>query len=126
MPAGEKLKYVLSKSNKTRELYLKPYELLDRLALLIPPPRRHRHMYHGVLASNSPLRSKIVAFAGKEIVNRAQKAKLFWESILSGEPAEDILMKTAPIGGASMDLEKIRPRKIGWAKLLARTSRAGI
>jgi hypothetical protein len=33
-------------------LSLTPLELLDRLAALIPPPRRHRHRYHGVLAPN--------------------------------------------------------------------------
>ena len=27
-----------------------PRELLDRLARLIPQPRRHRHRYHGVFA----------------------------------------------------------------------------
>ncbi|MBA2592397.1 MAG: transposase [Gammaproteobacteria bacterium] len=31
-------------------LYLTPLEWLDRLAVLIPPPRRHRHRYHGLLA----------------------------------------------------------------------------
>ena len=31
-------------------LMLRPLELLDRLAALIPPPRRHRHRYFGVLA----------------------------------------------------------------------------
>ena len=29
---------------------LTPLELIDRLAALIPPPRLHRHSYHGVLA----------------------------------------------------------------------------
>ncbi|MCK7580475.1 MAG: transposase [Chromatiales bacterium] len=29
---------------------LSPLELIDRLAALIPPPRLHRHRYHGVLA----------------------------------------------------------------------------
>jgi hypothetical protein len=33
-----------------------PMQLLDRLAALIPPPRRHRHRYYCVLAPNSPLR----------------------------------------------------------------------
>ena len=28
---------------------LTPFEFLDRLADLIPPPRKHRHRYHGVL-----------------------------------------------------------------------------
>ena len=30
-----------------------PLEWLDRVAVLIPPPRRHRHRYHGVLAPNA-------------------------------------------------------------------------
>jgi len=48
-------------------LLLKPFdELLDRLAKLIPPPRYHRHFYHGVLAPNAPLRARIRALAGKE------------------------------------------------------------
>jgi hypothetical protein len=32
------------------EQRLTPVELIDRLAALIPPPRLHRHRYHGVLA----------------------------------------------------------------------------
>ncbi len=39
------------------DLTLTPLELIDRLATLIPPPRLHRHRYHGVLAPNAPLRS---------------------------------------------------------------------
>jgi hypothetical protein len=27
---------------------LTPFEFLDRLADLVPPPRKHRHRYHGV------------------------------------------------------------------------------
>lgn len=43
-------------------LSLTPLELLDRLAALIPPPRRHRHRYHGVLAPHSPLRAAVTAY----------------------------------------------------------------
>ena len=32
------------------------------LAVLIPPPRLHRHRYHGVLAPNSPLRGAATAY----------------------------------------------------------------
>jgi hypothetical protein len=42
-------------------LYLTPLELLDRLAKLIPQPRRHRHRYHGVFAPNAPLRAQVTA-----------------------------------------------------------------
>jgi len=42
-----------------------PLELIDHVAALIPPPRRHRHRYHGVLAPNSPLRAAATAY-GRE------------------------------------------------------------
>ena len=32
-----------------------PFEFLDRLADLVPPPRKHRHRYHGVFAPNHRL-----------------------------------------------------------------------
>ena len=35
-------------------LYLAPLEFLDWLAAVVPPPRRHRHRYHGVLAPHAP------------------------------------------------------------------------
>ena len=40
-------------------LLLTPLELIERLAALIPPPRRHRHRYYGVLAPNAPLRVQV-------------------------------------------------------------------
>ena len=45
------------------QLRLTPLELLDRLAVLIPPPRVHRHRYHGVLAPNAPWRAQVTAMA---------------------------------------------------------------
>lgn len=44
-------------------LLITPMQRLDRLAALIPPPRRHRHRYIGVLAPNSPLRAAVTALA---------------------------------------------------------------
>ena len=46
-------------------LSLTPLEFLERLALLIPPPRIHWHRYHGVLAPNAKLRYQVIAF-GRE------------------------------------------------------------
>ncbi|MBM4201290.1 MAG: IS91 family transposase [Gammaproteobacteria bacterium] len=45
-------------------LSLTPLEFLDHLAALIPPPRKHRHRYHGVLAPHAPLRAAVTAYAG--------------------------------------------------------------
>ena len=41
----------------TISLMLTPLELIERLAALIPPPRRHRHRSSGALATNAPLHS---------------------------------------------------------------------
>ena len=48
---------------KADELTLSPLALIDRIAALVPPPRRHRHRYFGVLAPNSPLRAAVTALA---------------------------------------------------------------
>lgn len=42
-------------------LLLSPLELLERISKFVPPPRVHRHRYHGVLAPNARLRSRVVA-----------------------------------------------------------------
>ena len=62
----ERLIYHLPKPrpNGQTVLYLTPVEFLDRLATLVPPPRKHRHRYHGVLAPHSPLRPAVTAYAG--------------------------------------------------------------
>jgi hypothetical protein len=39
-----------------------PLEPRAHLAALIPPPRLHRHRYHGVLAPDSPLRTTATAY----------------------------------------------------------------
>jgi hypothetical protein len=53
---------------------LAPFEFLDRLADLIPQPRRHRHRYHGVFAPNHPLRSAVTALAIGNIGKRCDAA----------------------------------------------------
>ncbi len=39
-----------------------PLEFIDHLTALMPPPRRHRQRYHGVLAPNAPLRLAVTAY----------------------------------------------------------------
>jgi hypothetical protein len=66
---GEQLIYRLAKPRPDGrcKVSLTPLELLDRLAALIPPPRRHRHTYHGVLAPNAALRSLVTGWAGRAL-----------------------------------------------------------
>ena len=116
---GERIKYTLAKPKARGEkiLLLKPFELLDRLAKLIPPPRFHRHMYHGVLAPHSPLRAKIVQFAGREMtLTSAQMEKIILDRL---NPEESNLPGSNSIG---ILIEEEKPRKVsfGWAKLIAR------
>jgi hypothetical protein len=75
---------------------LTPHQLLDRLAALIPPPRRHRHRYYGVLAPNSPHRSVVTALA-------VQPKQI--------DVGEDVVAEETPVSQAARYL---------WAMLIAR------
>ncbi len=55
---------ISASADGTTELSLSPLELIDQIAALVPPPRVHRHRYHGVLAPNSPLHANVTALAG--------------------------------------------------------------
>ena len=65
----ERIRYTSPKPRPDGQsaLVLTPLELLDRLAALIPPPRRHRHHYHGAFGPHSPLRKAVTACAGKSV-----------------------------------------------------------
>jgi hypothetical protein len=45
---------------------LTPCEFLDRLAVLVPPPRKHRHRYQGVFAWTHKLRRAVTALAKRQ------------------------------------------------------------
>ena len=53
---------------------LTPFEFLDRLADLVPPPRKHRHRYHGVFAPNHPLRPAVTSLAIGNVGKRPRLA----------------------------------------------------
>jgi hypothetical protein len=44
----------------TTAVRLAPYEFIEKLAALVPPPRANLVTYHGVLASNHPWRRRVV------------------------------------------------------------------
>ncbi|MFO1403214.1 MAG: transposase [Azonexus sp.] len=64
--------------------------------ILIPPPRRHRHRYYGVLAPNSPLRPAVTVLA---VVPKPPPA------------AADAVAEESPVSRAA---------RVVWSMLLAR------
>ena len=97
-------------------LRLTPLELIERLAALIPPPRLHRHRYHGVLAANSPLRAQVTALARPATApspapmsagDRAQHAerspaRILWALLLAR--IYEVFPLQCPLCGAQMRL----------------------
>ncbi len=104
-------------------LMLTPLERFERLAALIPPPRRHRHRYYGVLAPNAPLRAQVTALAGVPDSTPRSAAT---------DPPEPIATTAPPINTpspSSMGTEEARGEeeallrratRYAWALLLAR------
>jgi hypothetical protein len=90
---------------------LTPFEFLDRLADLVPPPRKHRHRYHGVFAPNHRLRKGVTALAIGNIGKRRDAA-----------PPPPLPLGEGRGEGAP---NHAKPRshdtsRIAWAKLMAR------
>jgi len=90
---------------------LAPFEFLDRLADLVPQPRKHRHQYHEVFAPNHRLRRAVTALAIGNVGKQREAA--------TGGQAEP--------GHAAGDCcgTHTKPRshdtsRIAWAKLMAR------
>jgi hypothetical protein len=88
---------------------LTPFEFLDRLADIVPPPRKHRHRYHGVFAPNHKLRRAVTALAIGNI----------------GKQRDATPSPPLPLGRGERAPNHDKPRshdtsRIAWAKLLAR------
>jgi hypothetical protein len=93
---------------------LSPFEFLDRLADLVPPPRRHRHRYHGVFAPNHKLRPAVTSLAIGNVGKRQEAA--------TGGHTDD---GSATGGCCDANHATHKPRshdtsRIAWAKLMAR------
>ena len=97
-------------------LMLTPLELLDRLAALIPPPRRHRHRYFGVLAPNAPLRSAVTAPAGP----RAETPAAQTPAAAAAAPPPAPASASAETAQAAEEPIHRRAARYAWALLLAR------
>jgi hypothetical protein len=96
-------------------IVLEPLELLRKLSVLIPPPRRHQIRYHGVFAPNSNFREHIVPRVPADEPTKMANPN-------AGEPGAG-----DEVPDLSLDLSSIRApatvldRHLDWASLLART-----
>jgi len=96
-------------------LRLSALEFLDRLAKILPPPRIHRHRYHGVFAPNAPLRPLVTARAQEDNALAAQV------SDLDGLPPAAPEVPSPQPGRANRKAPDSTPsRPSRWAALLAR------
>jgi len=97
-------------------LMLTPLELLDRLAALIPPLRRHRHRYFGVLAPNAPLRSAVTALAGPQAETPAAQTP----AAAAGAAPPAAASASAETAQAAEEPIHRQAARYAWALLLAR------
>jgi hypothetical protein len=81
---------------------LTPFEFLDRLADLVPPPRKHRHRYHGVFAPNHQLRKAGTALAIGNVGTQRETAT--GEQAVGGRLTGVCCDMTATIGRAILIL----------------------
>jgi hypothetical protein len=93
---GPWLTYRLPKPTHTSKTFIQldPLEFIDKIAAFVPPPRRHRHHYHGVFAPNAPLRPIIATTAIRtpktleppelqQMANEVTKVSLTWAKLIA-------------------------------------------
>ncbi len=92
----------------TSHFVFDPMTFLERLAALVPPPRAHLVVYHGVLASAAAIR--------RDIVQREQ---------IEAFPSEDFIREaaasaSAPRSDRAATQSPMRSRNYTWAELMKR------
>jgi len=98
-------------------LLLTPLELIERLAALIPPPRRHRHRYSGVLAPNAPLRAAVTALA--RVNDEVTLPSAMTDAVPVAEPCTTAQKQNSPDEVAEAPAH-CKAARFVWALLLAR------
>jgi hypothetical protein len=94
-------------------LALSPLEFLAALSRLIPPPRVHRHRYHGVLAPNARLRERVINLDRHTVVAPGDTD--------SSSPVPTPQAGTAGVSAAVLpDSPHSAAARSRWARLLAR------
>ena len=92
---------------------LSPFGFLDRLADLVPPPRKHRHRYHGVFAPNHKLRQAVTSLAIGNVGKRQ-------EAVTGGHGGDGHATEGCCDANPSHKPRSHDTSRIAWAKLMAR------
>jgi hypothetical protein len=82
----------------TTHIVMEPLEFMERLASLVPRPRLHLIRFHGVLAPNAKLRSKIVPAPAEranepptaEVPAQKETTRMSWARLLKRVFAIDL------------------------------------
>jgi hypothetical protein len=114
---SDQILYLLPKPDPAGRtaLRLSALAFLDRLATILPPPRIHRHRYHGGFAPNAPLRPLVTARAQEDNALAAQVSGL---DVLPPAAPEVPSPQPERANRKAPDTTSSRPSR--WAALLAR------
>ena len=97
-------------------LMLTPLELIERLAVLIPPLRRYHHRYYGALSPNASLRAKVTALASANVATPVEPAS---EAAASAAPLSAMPSTSAQERKGVTRAEEMihrRAARYAWAK----------
>ena len=94
----------------TTHIVMEPLEFMERLAALVPRPRLHLIRFHGVLAPNAKLRSKIVPAPAERATETSSEdahaqgapARMSWARLL--KRVFDIDIKRCPNCGGALKI----------------------
>jgi hypothetical protein len=114
---SDQILYILPKPDPSGRtaLRLSALEFLHRLATILPPPRIHRHRYHGVFAPNAPLRPLVTARAQEDNALAAEAPGLPFPL-----PTQPTAPAPQPEGAKARTPDTVPSRTSRWAALLAR------
>ena len=93
----------------TRQLMFEPFELLEKLAALVPRPRINLVLYHGVLAPHSGWRARVVAHGAPPAAVAAASA--------CAEANRRVDAGRSPLGVGRSDATGLRHRRAGLPAL---------
>lgn len=99
-------------SDGTTHILFDPLELVEKVVALIPPPRANLLRYHGLLAPNSKVRSKIVPEKSEEKKERTTyPGQSKWAELLKRSFAIEIL-NCSNCGGKMKVISTIQDLKV--------------